>query len=352
MKYFCPVCRIKSYILSLMKDENSSIFDEAVKSVLWVVSRVYGLCINMVAWAYEKGIRKTYKVGVPVVSVGNITLGGTGKTPFSMFIADELVRLGRKPSVIIRGYGRDESMMLKEELADVPVYVGQDRVALAGEAQKEGSRVIVLDDGFQHRRLARDLNIVLIDSYSLFGNGYLFPRGVLRERVTSLRRADLLALTKTDRITSERKDGVLGLLKRLAPGKPVVLTKHRPSFLSDVTGASYPPESLNGRRVGVISGIADPDYFEFLIRELGGRVSLRIDYADHYQYSQKDIDEITSESEAKKIDSVVITKKDYVKIRKFDLSKIEEKIFILNITIEMLEGKGNLIAGLNSISPD
>lgn len=336
-------------MVSLMRDRSSSIFDEVMKGLLWVISLIYGVCINIVAWAYEKGIRKRYKAGVPVVSVGNITLGGTGKTPFSVFIADEILKLGRKPAIIIRGYGKDESKMLKEELADVPVYVGQDRVRLAEEARKEGAEVIVLDDGFQHRRLERDLEIVLIDSYSLFGNGYLFPRGVLRERVTSLDRADLLVLTKIDRISNEGKDELLSLLRKLTPDKPVVLAQHRPSSLTDPTGASYSAGSITGEKVTIVSGIADPDYFEFLIKKLGGHVSVRIDYTDHHQYTQKDIEKIAKESSLAGAEKIIITKKDYVKIRELDLGKIEGKLFILNISIELLEGKENLIAGLNSL---
>ncbi|MFC1644216.1 tetraacyldisaccharide 4'-kinase, partial [Candidatus Omnitrophota bacterium] len=248
-----------------------------------------------------------------------------------------------------RNYGADENRMLRDELPDVPVFTGQDRVRSARLAVESGSDVLILDDAFQHRRIARDLNILMLDSVSLFGNGFLFPRGLLREPVSSMKRADIFVLTKTDRIGPQRRESIVRELGRLAPGKPVVQTRHRPLFLTDVTGAAYPAESLSGKKVCLASGIVDPGYFAFLMERAGAVIAARCDYTDHHRYRQLDIDTISAECARKNAEAVIFTKKDYVKIRELDTSRIEDKLFVLNVAIDITQGKENLVAGLNSI---
>ncbi|MFH1552778.1 MAG: tetraacyldisaccharide 4'-kinase [Candidatus Omnitrophota bacterium] len=340
---------LKLYILSLMKDERDGLFGVLIKGLLHFLSLVYALAISFVDWSYRSGLRRQHKIGVPVVSIGNITLGGTGKTPFAVFLADHFLNAGKKPAVLIRGYGADESRMLRDELPDVPVFTGQDRVRSARLAVESGSDVLILDDAFQHRRIARDLNILMLDSVSLFGNGFLFPRGLLREPVSSIKRADIFVLTKTDRIGPQRRESIVRELGRLAPGKPVVQTRHRPLFLTDVTGAAYPAESLSGKKVCLASGIVDPGYFAFLMERAGAVIAARCDYTDHHRYRQLDIDTISAECARKNAEAVIFTKKDYVKIRELDTSRIEDKLFVLNVAIDITQGKENLVAGLNSI---
>ena len=340
----------KKYIISLMKDERSEPLDSIMKGILWVLSLIYSLVISFVDWMYKTGIEKVYKASLPVVSVGNITLGGTGKTPLVIFLADHLVSSGKKPAILTRGYGGDEDRMLKDELAEVPVYVGGDRVKSAQKAKKKKADIIILDDGFQHRRIVRELNILLLDAVSIFGNGYLFPRGVLREPESAVKRADIFILTKTDRINMHRRSDVVSHLNRIAPGKPVVLTRHRPSFLSDATGSSYAADSICGRRVCLVSGIADPDYFSFMAGSLGASVVARIDYIDHHRYRQADIDRMSEEARHHDVENIIVTRKDYVKIKELDISSIKEKLLILNITIDVMQGKEDLFAGLDRVS--
>ncbi len=339
----------KLYILSLMKDERRGFPHVIVKGLLRVLSLVYAGAVKAVDLGYRSGLRRVHEVGVPVVSVGNITLGGTGKTPFTIFLADYFLTAGKKPAVLIRGYGRDECGMLRDELPDVPVFVGQDRVAGARRAASGGRDVLILDDAFQHRRIGRDLNILLLDSVSLFGNGCLFPRGILREPVSSLKRADIFALTKTDRVSARRRKDIIRQLAEADPGKPVILTRHRPSFLTDVTGAAYSADSLHGKKVMLVSGIADPDHFAFLVEETGAEIVSRCDYADHHRYRQADIDSICAECAEKEAEAIVVTAKDHVKIKDLDTSRMEDKLFILNIVIDIVEGKEHLIAGLSGI---
>ncbi|MGB2601888.1 MAG: tetraacyldisaccharide 4'-kinase [Candidatus Omnitrophota bacterium] len=343
------VFSIKTYFVSLMKDERDSVIDIAVKALLKVLSFVYTGAVNIVDTAYKIGLRRKYKVHVPVVSVGNITLGGTGKTPFTIFLADHFLHAGKNPAVLTRGYGKDESKMLRDELPDVPIIVGQDRVKSARWAIEQGRDVLILDDGFQHRRIARDFDILLLDSISLFGNEFLFPRGVLREPLSSLGRADLFALTKVDRISARRREKIVKRLGELAPGKPVILTRHRPSCLIDVTGAAYSAESLGGERIVLVSGIVDPDYFAFLVEKLGAEVVARLDYTDHHRYTQWDVKEMRSKYIESSAEKIIVTKKDYVKIKDLNISLIEEKLFVLDVVIDIIEGKEKLIAGLNSV---
>ena len=339
----------KKYIISLMKDKGNSLFDNALKGVLWGLSQVYYIAVSYVAWTYKVGIRKVHKAGLPVVSVGNLTLGGTGKTPLVMFLADYLVSSGRRPAILTRGYGGDENRMLTDELAEVPVYVGQDRVRSAKEAKRKGAEILILDDGYQHRRLERDLNLLLLDSVSPFGNGCLFPRGILREPESAIERADMIVLTKTDRLSMNRRKDLVTHLSRMAPGKPIILSRHRPSFLSDVTDASYAAESICGKKVSLVSGIADPDYLSFMVEGLGATIVSRIDYIDHHSYSQSDINHIEESSRHHGSENIIITKKDYVKIKNLDIESIQDKLLILNITVEVLKGKEDLVAGLDSI---
>ena len=340
----------KGYIVSLMKDENSGPLDLVCKGVLRVISWVYGVAIRLVDISYASGIRKTYRADMPVISVGNITLGGTGKTPFVIFLADYLQLNGKRPAILTRGYGKDECKMLKDELADVPVLVGQDRVKSARKALEENAGIIILDDGFQHRRIERDVNIVMIDCMRPFGNKNLFPRGILRESVSSLKRADMFVLTRTDRASHDSVNNTKDELNKLFPGRPVILTRYTPSFLTDVTGAACAISEMKDKKILLVSGIVDHDYFQFLVKDAAGVIASRIDYDDHHAYSQKDIDRIFTECQKKEIDIVMVTKKDYVKLEDLNISQIEEKLFVLNITVDITEGKEELLAGLNSIN--
>jgi len=340
---------LKKYILTLMKDERAGVCGTIVKGVLRIVSWGYLAAVKIIDWAYGKGIKCKHKVDVPVVSIGNLTLGGTGKTPFAIFLADYFHSIGKKPAVLTRGYGQDESVLLKNETPLVSVYVGGDRVLSARRAVSEGRDLLILDDGFQHRRIERDLNILMIDGVNFFGNGFMFPRGVLREPTSAIERADMFVLTKVDSASRERIEEIHAFLAKCAPGKTVVDARHKPSFLTDVTGAAYGLSFLNGKRISVVSGIGDPDYFAFLLKEEGAEIVVRHDYIDHHEYKQRDVNEIYLASVSKKTENIIMTAKDYVKIKKLDLSRMEEKIFILNITVDITSGKESLVDRLNSV---
>ncbi len=332
-----------------MQDKRNNLFDRVVKAVLFVGSRGYGCAVNLVDMAYRVGLRKIHKAKLPVISVGNITLGGTGKTPFAMFLADHFSHGKKKASILIRGYGKDESVQLKEELADVPVYVGQDRVKNAALSASEGNEFIILDDGFQHRRLGRDLDIVLIDSEHPFGNGQLVPRGVLREPVSSLIRAGIVVATKIDKLTPGEEIELEELVKSIAPKAVFITARHRPLFFTDVTGAAYSVEDVRGKKVCMVSGIGDPEYFRTVLDAADPVITEEMIYPDHHNFRQVDVGKILAACTKSRSEYIVTTKKDYVKLKELDISLIEEKIMVLNIAMDVVKGKEKLIAGLNSV---
>jgi len=227
--------------------------------------------------------------------------------------------------------------------------VGQDRVRNAFKAIGEGRDVIILDDGFQHRRISRDLDVVMIDSVSLFGNDCLFPRGMLREPLSALKRADLFVLTKVDRLGPEEKEIVVKRMQKLAPDKPVIMAQHKPSFLTDITGAAYSADSLRGEKICLASGIVDPEYLAFLVESLGGEIAEQFNFADHHKYDQADIDRLFVVCGRNNIDKIVVTKKDFVKIKDLDTSRIEDKLFVLNVVMDIVNGEEDLVTRLAGI---
>jgi tetraacyldisaccharide 4'-kinase len=337
------------YILSLMKDRRNGPVHDAAKCLLHAMSAIYSAAQSLIGLSYSAGIRREHRAAVPVISVGNITMGGTGKTPFTVLIARRLQDAGKKPAVLIRGYGDDESVMLKDELPDIPVIVGQDRVSGAAEAVSLGRDVIVMDDGFQHRRLARDMDMVLIDGVYAFGNGFLFPRGVMREGPSALIRADIFVITKADMAGEERVKEIELELGRVAPGVGCVITRHRPCSLNDVTGSVHPLDAIAAKKVCMVSAIGDPDYLAFLISGAGASVAWRRDYLDHHGYAQSDVDGVADALASTGAEAVIVTAKDYTKLKRLDISSIEEKLLVLNVDIEIARGKEYLDRRLDSV---
>lgn len=337
------------YITSVMTGSRHGFMAVLTGFVLKMLSYVYSFGIRVIELAYICGIRKVYAAPLLVVSVGNLTLGGTGKTPVVVLISDHYKERGKKPAVLTRGYGNDESRMLAGELNGVPVYTGQDRLKSALLAAKDKRDIAILDDGFQHRRLRRDLNILLIDGRNLFGNGFIFPRGVLREPIGSAERADLIIVTKTNNLSEDRIREIKEYAVMVSGNKPVVIAKHSPVSFTDNGGSILGLDEIRGREIFAVSGIADPVYFDDILTGLGAKIKKRFFYQDHHKYTQSDIDRISAEGKSLGIDLIVTTAKDLVKIKDLDISGISNKLLVLNIRIEITEGKENLIAGLDSV---
>lgn len=340
-----------NYIYSLMTDKKTGGIFVPFKIVLYLASLLYGLAIIIRAIFYKSHIFNTRKAPLKVISVGNISLGGTGKTPFTMALARILEEdLKKNVCVLIRGYGWDEQEMLKRNLADVPVLVGEDRCRSSYKAVKlYGSDTAILDDGFQHWELASDLNIVLVDSRNPFGNGYLFPRGVLREPKKSLERADIVVLTKTDRSLAGI-DKIKAEIKAINGRVAFLEARHAPRhFYEGRHKKIYDLSHVSAKRVILLSSIGDPVYFEETVKGLGADIVEHIKFPDHYDYKAGDISRIVSICNERSFDFVVTTEKDIVKLNRLGLFIGPYTVLTLAVDMQITLGKESLIDRLRSL---
>jgi len=301
---------------------------------LYLLSLPYGLAVRMRSLSYSLKLLKTKTLSLPVISVGNITVGGTGKTPLVMTLATGLRDRGISVAILSRGYKRtktsepvvsdgknlflspeesgDEPFLMAQACKDVPVLVGKNRFENGRVAlQRYGIRGLLLDDGFQHLSLHRDLDILLIDSTIGFGDQHLLPRGVLREHLSHLRRAHLLLLTKVEEPETcwplERR------LHEIHPRAQVFHSHYQPVSLVDTKGEQEKLDPLRGKKILALSGIANPNYFCSLLRKLGTEILREAIFPDHHFYTDKDLSSI--ESRSRGVDLIVTTEKDMLKLR-------------------------------------
>ena len=309
----------------------------------------YGLAVAARNAAYDCGLLPVSRAAVPVLSIGNLTLGGTGKTPLVAWAVALLARHGRRPAIVSRGYGAapgersDEAAELAVLLPGVPHVADRDRVAAVARATALGADAVVLDDGFQHRRLARDLDIVAVDATDPFGRGRLFPRGLLREPLRGIARAQAVVLTRAssleiaDRVAL--RDALVAAGRGAAP--PVwAEADHRPVGLRDATGATRPLADLRGRRVFAFAGIGNPAAFRSSLAALGAEVVAFRPLPDHHPYTAADLESLAREAAAARAELAITTLKDLVKIRRPTLDG--RPLAALEIAIELMGGASAL----------
>lgn len=317
----------------------------------------YGMAVAARNLAFDRGWKRIERAGVPVVSVGNLTLGGTGKTPMVEWVARWYRRRGMRVALLSRGYGQsaglnDEGRLLDENLPDVPHLQDPDRVAMARIAVEElDSELIVLDDGFQHRRLARDVDIVLLDALDPFGHRRLFPRGLLRESPRSLRRASLVVLSRADLIPAAERAALRDEAARLVGSREFrwAEVRHAPIDVIDGEMQSEPIESLKNRRVLAFCGIGNPEGFRRTIAPLCGElVELKI-FPDHHLYTARDVESLRTWGSAANADFVLTTQKDLVKLRIPSLGNVPLRA--LRIGMEVVAGESALDEVLAPLVP-
>lgn len=307
------------------------------RRLLWLARGPYALG----SWWHHRKYSKPQnvtRVDVPVISVGNLTVGGTGKTPCVEYIAKVLRDQGVMVAILSRGYGaviarNDEAMVLEENLPDVPHLQGANRIELAQTAISElESECFILDDGFQHRQLGRDLDIVLIDASDPWIGNYLLPRGGLREPKSRLSRADVIMLTRVDQ--ARDLPALVAEVQRLAPGKLVVHSIHQPQN-----------PGLSGQRVAAFCGIGHPEAFRRTLVTLGATVlELKI-FPDHHPYSRNDVDSLQRWANTFPADTVIVTtQKDWVKLRIDNLAG--RRLEAVRIELEIIEGEAAFTAAL------
>ncbi len=337
----------RQHYLRLLSGEARGLAPTLVRLGLRLASMPYGAAVRMRNAAYQHGWLRSEPAPVPVVSVGNLTAGGTGKTPCVEYIARFYRDLNRRVAILSRGYGgagecNDEALLLKENLPDVPHLQGADRVALARTAFAElESDVLVLDDGFQHLRLARDVDVVLIDATAPWGHGYLLPRGLLREPPSGLRRADVLMLTRCDQASAEQRDRLRRTLSRIAPHRPFVETTHRPVKLSNCDDESAALELLRDGPAAAFCGIGNPEAFRRSLLDLGARLEDFRVYPDHHAYGHAEIENLHRWTDGLPAGTVIVTtQKDVVKLR---LSRLGDRpLWWLRIRLCVESGQDDL----------
>lgn len=325
---------IRRYFYNLMIDENKSLFSYLVKFILWILSLIYGLILWMRDASYKMGIVKSQTLpDVKVISVGNLITGGTGKTPMVIKLATFLKEKGRKVAVLLRGYGRDEYMLLRNYLKDIPVIKGKDRIKNGKEAiDKYGVDTLILDDGFQYKKLKKDFNILLLDSKSPFGNNHFLPRGILRERISNLKDADVVVFTKTG-ADPAASDGAKAMLKKISGKMEIFFTFYKPLGFYDIwSNKEFPPDCLKDEKIVSLSSIGDPQYFNRLLEDLGARRILEFSFLDHHNYTKGEINKIVALCKRSDLDTIVTTEKDAVKLT--PLFK-DETIRILSLKIKV-----------------
>ena len=341
------------YFLQLLQGQRRGFWPTLLRGGLWWLSLGYGLLIRLRNWAYDHGWCRSHRAAVPVVSVGNLSVGGTGKTPFVEYLARFYRDRQRLVAILSRGYGagphtrqssNDEAQLLADNLPDVPHLQGADRVALAAIAVEEcESEILLLDDGFQHRRLARDLDIVLVDATAPLD--HLLPRGLLREPPSSLRRADALVLTRCDQ--SQQVPALRHRLERLAAGKPIAECIHAPVYLFNTT-TEQPLAALQGRPVAAFGGVGHPEAFRRTLIDLGANLQDFRIYPDHYAYSRDDVNDLAHWAASQPPETwLVTTQKDFVKLRIDQLGG--RPLWALRVQIQFRDGQEHLEALLNRV---
>ncbi len=354
----------RSRYLDLISGRRGGFARRAARFALAVLSFPYGWIIRIRNLYYTHVSASRRRAGCPVLSIGNITVGGTGKTPMAARIARMLIERNRTVAILSRGYkGRaaqavdsnpeqpappwrlesDEALVLQRRCPEATIVIDADRVAGASAAIAAGADVLVLDDGFQHRRLHRDLELVLVDATQPFGHGWMLPRGLLREPPTSLRRADLIILTRSDQIDHSDRMFLLALLRRFSRNKPVVQAVHRVTGFQDVNGRLVPGQDPGAVQAVIFAGVANFEGFRQSVERLGVHVMAAYEYPDHHHYSDDEIVALSDVAVTLEANAVVTTEKDAVKL----VGRWPDKacrLLVLNLDIEFIDD-GDKIVG-------
>lgn len=356
------------YLVGVVNKDVGGFFATMIRAFLRLLSYIYAAAVRIRVFLYRHRVFRSKSLGCLVISVGNITVGGTGKTPVVEMIARQLVNGGRKVAILSRGYksrqssvsnvrkkegfpkvvfdgesllldveaSGDEPYMLAKEVSQAVVLVDKDRVRAAKYAiEKFGIDTVILDDGYQYLKLNRQVNIVLIDCTNPFGRHRLLPRGILREPVQNLNRANIFFLTKTkgmDLYTLKKKLNIIN------PKAEIIETTHTPRYLNDVyTGTKRDLNWLVGKRISCVSGIASPDGFEKALNELGAVLASCHRFPDHHRYGEMEINEIIKIAQLQKAQALITTEKDAVRFPKINTPR-EFPLYYLRVEIEILKG--------------
>lgn len=373
---------LQIYLYQLVHGHNAGILGRILLAVLRLFSVFYGIGVFCKLILYRYGILKQHRLPCKVISLGNITVGGTGKTPTAQVLAAMIRDMGFRVVILNRGYranwqgqiglvsdgqhihmtaveAGDEAFLLAKNVPGVAVVVGKDR-ALTGEyaVKKLNAQVIILDDGYQHWQLARDLDIVLIDTLNVFGNNFLLPRGTLREPLENLARAQAFLLTKVDQSTPQARSRIRATLQRVNRNALVVESVHNPVCLLELGDwhkglrtKTVAPESIRGRKVLAFSAIGNPSSFEQTLHDVGAEVVAAERYPDHHDYTMAELQSAMEKALEEGACALATTEKDAVKIpAEFIASDRPLPVYVIGIEVKFTEGKQEFIDLIRTIS--
>jgi len=354
----------------LISGRSTSLAAGLLRRVLWIAAVGYAAAVGVRNVLYSRGWLKAHRVDAAVISVGNITAGGTGKTPLVIWLCELIISNFKsqiadfKCAILTRGYkaakdprpkiedpafrGRtqdysDEVAIFAESCPEAKVIVNPDRVAGAAEAIGQfGAKVLIMDDGFQHRRLARDLDIVAVDATEPFGYGKLLPAGLLREPVASLRRADAVVITRCDQVPKAQVDALEEKLLAANLNIAVARSIHSPVCARSADNEEISVEQLKGRKVFAFCGIGNPDAFLGSIRNLGAELAGSKVYDDHYHYTEHCLAGIRAQAEASGADIILTTQKDWTKVSGLARRGKGVPLAYLAVEIKFLAGQDRL----------
>ena len=372
---------IENFVTDVILHNKRGVRAALCRMVFFGLSKVFACVVSIRLWLYQKRYIHDHHLGVPVISIGNLTVGGTGKTPVVELFARTLRDKGRSVAILSRGYkskrqqkiprwkrmaanlnlidppaelpprvvsdgtnilldsylAGDEPLMLAKNLPGVPVVVDRNRVK-AGRYAIDHFHVdaLLLDDGMQYLKLKHRLDIVLVDRTAPFGvNGHMLPRGTMREPASHLKRASYIFITKSDQMPNDELIAQLRKHNRVAE---IVECRHRPVYFKDMhSGAIIPIEAIKGKYVGALSGIAVPLSFENGLRKLGAKVEATERFADHHRFDAKEIKPFMDRCLRRDLEYIVTTEKDIVRFP--DLPKGDIPIIYMRVEIEILRGQ-------------
>lgn len=367
--------RFERYAVDVILERREGGRANALKLVLGSFSLLYGRAVQLRLALFRRRLLRSHELGCPVISIGNLTVGGTGKTPVAEMLARELQNRGRRVAILSRGYksvprpfiqrlrnklfrhrdlfpprivsdgqrvlldsrrAGDEPHMLAKNLPGVCVLVDKDRVKSGLHAVRHfDSDVLLLDDGLQYQRLRHRMDIVLVDRQAPFGNEHLLPRGTLREPPANLRRAAFIIVTKSG---PEPDEALIARLRRLNRTAAIIECDHAARHWQDLrTGERFPIDHLKNRHVGALSGIARPESFEEGVRNLGAKVEITKAFADHHRFTKKEILRFLEWCDRRSLDALVTTEKDAVRFPEIDSPPVP--MLFLRVEIEILRGR-------------
>lgn len=366
------ITNFQTYFIDLVHSkEVDGFFPNIIMGILYLFSLIYGLLVNIKLAGYKYGVFKKQKLDCFVISLGNVTVGGTGKTPTAQRLARDIRDMGYRVVILNRGYrakwhgevgivsdgkrlhmdaaeAGDEAYMLAKHLPEVPVLIGAERAKTGRYAiENLGAEVAILDDGFQHWQLMRDLDILLVDAVNVFGNGYILPRGTLREPISHISRADICLMTKVDQAAAGSCDYIRETVHRYNPKARIVESIHQPrcfipltEWYVNIASQGIDIAKMRGKRVMAVSAIGNPASFEQTLSDLGAVIIESLRYPDHHDYAMSEMTDIFQQAENAGAEAIVITEKDAVKIPA-DVAREKWSIPIYVICVEVTFQKGS-----------